>query len=52
MEQYANSQIYAARATAITFYSPIYLPLSMYSNQPEHKEKALKVPDRQVEQFF
>lgn len=41
-----------AKATAITFYSPIYLLLSMYSNQPERKEEALKVLDRQVEQFF
>lgn len=41
-----------ARATAITFYSLIYLLLSMYSNQPERKEEALKVLDRQVEQFF
>ena len=41
-----------ARATAISFYSPIYLLLSMYSNQPERKEEALEMLDRQVEEFF
>ena len=41
-----------ARATAISFYSPIYLLLSMYSNQPERKEEALEILDRQVEEFF
>ncbi|MDY5022809.1 MAG: TetR/AcrR family transcriptional regulator [Blautia sp.] len=41
-----------ARATAISFYSPIYLLLSMYSNQPERKEEALEVLDRQIEEFF
>lgn len=41
-----------ARATAISFYSPIYLLLSMYSNQQERKEEALEVLDRQIEEFF
>ena len=41
-----------ARATAVTFYSPIYLLLSMYSNQQERKEEALEILDRQVEEFF
>ena len=41
-----------ARATAISFYSPIYLLLSMYSNQPEHMEEALEILDRQVEEFY
>ena len=41
-----------ARATAISFYAPIYLLLSMYSNQPERKEEALEVLDRQIEEFF
>lgn len=41
-----------AKATAIGFYSPIYLLLSMYSNRPEQKEEALTVLDRQVEEFF
>ena len=41
-----------ARATAISFYSPIYLLLSMYSNQQERKEEALEILDRQVEEFF
>lgn len=41
-----------ARAAAISFYSPIYLLLSMYSNQPERKEEALEILDRQIEEFF
>lgn len=41
-----------ARATAISFYAPIYLLLSMYSNQPERKDEALKILDRQIEDFF
>ena len=41
-----------ARATAISFYSPIYLLLSMYSNQPEHMEEAFEILDRQVEEFY
>ena len=41
-----------ARATAISFYAPIYLLLSMYSNQPERKDEALKILDRQIEEFF
>ena len=41
-----------ARATAISFYSPIYLLLSMYSNQPEHMEEALEILDKQVEEFY
>ena len=41
-----------AKAAAISFYSPIYLLLSMYSNQPERKEEALEVLDRQIEEFF
>ena len=41
-----------AKAAAISFYSPIYLLLSMYSNQPERKDEALKILDRQIEDFF
>lgn len=41
-----------AKATAISFYSPIYLLLSMYSNQPECKDEALEILDRQIEDFF
>ena len=41
-----------AKAMAISFYSPIYLLLSMYSNQPEKKEEAFEILDRQVEEFF
>lgn len=41
-----------ASATAISFYAPIYLLLSMYSNQPERKEEALGILDRQIEDFF
>lgn len=41
-----------ARAVAISFYSPIYLLLSMYSNQPERKEQALEILDKQVEEFY
>ena len=41
-----------AKAAAISFYSPIYLLLSMYSDQPEHKEEALEILDRQIEEFF
>lgn len=40
-----------AKAAAINFYSPIYLLLSMYSNQPERKEEALELLDRQIEEF-
>lgn len=41
-----------AKATAISFYAPIYLLLSMYSNQPERKDEAIEVLDRQIEDFF
>ena len=41
-----------AKAAAISFYSPIYLLLSMYSDQPERKEEALEILDRQIEEFF
>lgn len=41
-----------AKATAISFYSPIYLLLSMYNNQPERKEEALEILDRQIDEFF
>ena len=41
-----------AKAAAISFYSPIYLLLSMYSDQPEHQEEALEILDRQIEEFF
>ena len=41
-----------ARATAVSFYSPIYLLLSMYSNQPERMEEALEILDRQIEEFY
>ena len=41
-----------ARATAISFYSPIYLLLSMYSNQSERMEEALEILDRQIEEFY
>lgn len=41
-----------ARATAINFYAPIYLLLSMYNSQPEHKDEALDLLDRQIEEFF
>ena len=41
-----------ARAAAINFYAPIYLLLSMYSNQPERREEALLILDRQVEEFL
>lgn len=41
-----------AKAAAISFYSPIYLLLSMYSDQPERKEEALGILDRQIEEFF
>lgn len=40
-----------AKAAAINFYSPIYLLLSMFSNQPERKEEALELLDRQIEEF-
>ena len=39
------------KAAAISFYSPIYLLLSIYSNQPERKEEALELLDRQIEEF-
>ena len=41
-----------AKAAAIGFYSPIYLLLSMYSDQPERMEEALAILDRQIEEFF
>ena len=41
-----------AKAAAVSFYSPIYLLLSMYSDQPERKEEALEILDRQIEEFF
>lgn len=41
-----------AKAAAISFYSPIYLLLSMYSNQPERKAEALEILDRQIEEFY
>ena len=41
-----------AKAAALNFYSPIYLLLSMYNNQPEHKEEALEILDKQIEEFF
>ena len=41
-----------AKAAAISFYSPIYLLLSMYSDQPERMEEALAILDRQIEEFF
>ena len=41
-----------AKAAAISFYSPIYLLLSMYSNQPDHMEEALEMLDNQIEEFF
>ena len=41
-----------AKAAAISFYSPIYLHLSMYSDQPERKEEAFLILDRQIEEFF
>ena len=41
-----------AKAAAISFYAPIYLLLSMYSDQPERKEEALLILDRQIEEFF
>lgn len=40
-----------AKAAAIGFYSPIYLLLSMYSDQPERMEEALAILDRQIEEF-
>ena len=40
------------KAAALNFYSPIYLLLSMYNNQPEHKEEALEILDKQIEEFF
>lgn len=40
-----------AKAAAISFYSPIYLLLSMYSNQPERMEEALEILDLQIEEF-
>ena len=41
-----------ARAAAINFYAPVYLFLSMYSNQPERMEESLEILDRQIEEFF
>ena len=41
-----------AKTAAISFYSPIYLLLSMYNNQPERKEEALELLDNQIEEFF
>lgn len=41
-----------AKAAAVSFYSPIYLLLSMYSDQPERKDEALEMLDRQIEEFF
>lgn len=41
-----------AKAAAISFYAPIYLLLSMYSDQPERKEEAFLILDRQIEEFF
>ena len=41
-----------AKAAAINFYAPIYLLLSMYSNQPERKDEALEILDRQIEEFY
>ena len=41
-----------ARAAAINFYAPIYLLLSMYSNQQECKDEALEILDRQIEEFY
>ena len=41
-----------AKASAVSFYSPIYLLLSMYSDQPERKDEALEMLDRQIEEFF
>lgn len=41
-----------AKAAAISFYAPIYLLLSMYSDQPERKEEALFILDGQIEEFF
>lgn len=41
-----------AKAAEISFYAPIYLLLSMYSDQPERKEEALFILDEQIEEFF
>lgn len=41
-----------AKAAAINFYAPIYMLLSLYSNQPERKEEAIEILDRQIEEFF
>lgn len=41
-----------AKAAAISFYAPIYLLLSMYSDQAERKAEALTILDRQIEEFY
>lgn len=41
-----------AKAAAISFYAPIYLLLSMYSDRTERKEEALAILDRQTEEFY
>lgn len=41
-----------AKAAAINFYSPIYMLLSIYSNQQERMEEALEILDNQIEEFF
>ena len=40
------------RAAAISYYAPIFLLLTKYADQPEKKDEALELLDRQVEEFF